>query len=106
MARYLFSASYTTDGVRGLMKEGGSARREAVRQGVEAAGGRLEGFYYTFGKEDVIVIAEVPDNVTAAALSLTISATGSVGIRTTVLLTPEEIDEATKKSVSYRPPGG
>jgi uncharacterized protein with GYD domain len=106
MARYLFSASYTTDGVRGLLKEGGSSRREAVRQGIEAQGGRLEGFYYTFGKDDVIVIAEVPDNVTAAALSLAISASGSVGIRTTVLLTPEEIDEATKKSVNYRPPGG
>jgi len=105
MARYLFSASYSTDGVRGVMKEGGSARRDAIANGIEALGGKMEAFYFTFGKEDAIVIAEVPDNTTAAALSLAVSASGAAGVRTTVLLTPEEIDAATRMSVSYRPPG-
>ncbi len=105
MAKYLISASYSTEGVRGVMKEGGTARRDAIAKGIEALGGRLEAFYFAFGKEDVILIIEAPDNTTVAALSLTVSASGAVGSRTTVLLTPAEIDAATKMTVSYRPPG-
>jgi uncharacterized protein with GYD domain len=105
MAKYMFSASYSAEGVRGLLKEGGSARRDVLAKGLEALGGRLEVFYYTFGKHDVVGIGEIPDNTTAAALSLTIAASGAVSIHTTVLLTPEEIDAATKMAVSYRPPG-
>jgi uncharacterized protein with GYD domain len=61
--------------------------------------------YYAFGEDDVLVIAEYPDNVTAAAASLTVAASGAVSVKMVVLLTPEEIDEAAKKSVDYRPPG-
>ena len=105
MARYLFSASSSTDGVRGVLKEGGSARRNAIGKGIEALGGNMEAFYLTFGKADAIVIAEVPDNTTAAALSLAVSASGGAEVHTTVLLTSEEIDAAAGLSVSYRPPG-
>ena len=105
MPIYLWQASYTADGTKGLLKDGGSKRRTTVQQMVEKAGGKLHAFYYAFGEADVYGIAEFPDHATAAALSLTINASGAVGLRTTVLVTPEEIDAAAKKSVSYRPPG-
>jgi len=106
MPKYLWQASYTTQGVQGLLKEGGSSRRDLVTKLVESAGGKVEAFYYTFGADDVIVIAELPDSASAAAISLTVGASGAVQIRTTPLLEPEEIDAATKVSVAYRPPGG
>jgi uncharacterized protein with GYD domain len=105
MAKYLFQASYTQAGLQGLMKEGGSSRRDAVKQTVEALGGTLEAFYYAFGDVDVFAIADLPDNVSSSAFSLTASAAGTAGVKTTVLITPEDVDEAVKKSVAYRPPG-
>jgi uncharacterized protein with GYD domain len=105
MAKFLWRVSYTTQGVQGVLKEGGSSRRQLVTNLVEAAGGKVEVFYYTFGEDDVIVIAELPDNATAAAVSLTVGASGAAEIRTTALLEPEEIDAATKISVAYRAPG-
>ncbi|MGH9118341.1 MAG: GYD domain-containing protein [Acidimicrobiales bacterium] len=106
MARYLWQASYTADGVQGILQEGGSSRRAVVERLVGDLGGRLEAFYYAFGDDDVYVIAELPDHATAAAISLTVAASGAVRLKTVVLLTPEEIDEATQKSVNYRAPGG
>lgn len=106
MARYMVRASYTQEGVKGVLKEGGTGRRDAVGKLLADMGGSLESFYFAFGDDDVYVIAELPDNINAAALSLAIAATGSVRIRTTVLLTPEEIDRATHTMVKYRPPGG
>ncbi len=73
---------------------------------VQGLGGKLEAFYYAFGEPDVFVIVDVPDAVTAAAISLTVNATGAVTVSTVALMTPQEIDQASKKSVSYRPPGG
>lgn len=105
MAKYLIKASYTLEGAKGLLKEGGSSRRTAVKEMIEALGGKLECFYYAFGDSDAIVVLDLPDRVTAAAMSLAIGATGAVELSTTVLLTPEEIDAAVKKSVAYRPPG-
>jgi uncharacterized protein with GYD domain len=105
MAKYLWNASYTQAGVQGLIKEGGSSRRDLVAKLLADIGGSLEAFYYTFGEDDVIVIADIPDNVSAAAISMTVAASGAVRVKTTVLLTPEEIDRATEKSVAYRPPG-
>jgi len=105
MPKYLIRATYTTDGVKGLLKEGGSARRSAVQKMVEALGGTLEGFYFAFGDDDVILIVDGGDNVGTAAASLVASASGTVHTRVTVLLTPQEIDEAVKRGVSYRPPG-
>ena len=105
MARYLIRATYTAEGARGLIKEGGSSRRSTLEQLIKKIGGDLEAFYFAFGEDDVYVIADLPDNVTAAAVGLAVSGSGSVRTRTVVLLTPEEIDEATKKSVEYRAPG-
>jgi uncharacterized protein with GYD domain len=105
MAKYLLRASYTTEGVTGLLKGGGSARREAVEKMAKALGGDLEAFYFAFGEHDAHVIVDLPDNVTAAAVALVVNASGGVAVETVVLLTPEEVDEAARKSVDYRPPG-
>ena len=105
MAKFLIKASYTDEGAKGLLKEGGSSRRNAVEQMIQGMGGSLEAFYYAFGEPDAFVIADVPDTITAAAVSLTVSASGAVQVSTTPLITPEEIDEACKKSVEYRSPG-
>jgi len=105
MPKYLLEANYVGDGVKGLLKEGGTNRRAAVDKAIKSLGGTLEGFYYAFGKHDAYVIADVPDNATAAAIAMAVAATGIVSIKTTVLLTPEEIDAAVKKTPSYRGPG-
>jgi uncharacterized protein with GYD domain len=105
MPRYLFEASYTQEGAKGVQAGGGTARREAVAAALEGLGGSLESFHFAFGDNDAYVIAEVPDNESAAALALTVKATGGAVVKTTVLLTPEEVDLAAEKSVSYRPPG-
>jgi uncharacterized protein with GYD domain len=105
MAKMLWYGSYTQAGVQGLMKEGGTGRRKAVEQLVASAGGKLEALYWGFGDNDVYVIADVPDNATGAGVSLAVGAAGAIHLKTVVLLTAEEVDEATRKSVSYRPPG-
>jgi len=105
MPKYMVQASYVGDGLKGLIKEGGSNRRETVKKVIEAMGGKLESFYYAFGDYDVIGIADMPDNLSSVAFSLMINASGVVSGKTIVLLTPEEIDQATKKVVDYRPPG-
>lgn len=105
MAKYLFQGSYSMAGTKGLLKDGGSKRRAVAEQVAKSVGGRLEAFYFTFGEDDVVGILDLPDNVSAAAASLVVSAAGGFKFRTTVLLTPEEMDQATKKSVSYTAPG-
>ena len=105
MAKFLWKASYSSDGLKGLLKEGGTGRRAAIEQLTEALGGRLEAFYYALGDDDVVVIVDLPDNTTAAAISLAVNSTGSVELKTVPLLTVEEVDEAAKKSVDYRAPG-
>ena len=105
MAKYLISGSYSQAGVQGLLKEGGSSRADAIGKLLADLGGSMEAFYFAFGSDDVFVIVDLPDEETAAALALTVAASGAVEIRTTPLLTPEQIDAATKKTVAYRPPG-
>ncbi len=105
MPKYLIQASYTAEGTKGVLKAGGSARRSAAQQALESVDGRLEAFYFAFGEDDVFAILDAPDNVSVAAAALTIAASGAVNLKTTVLLTPEEIDQASKKTVRYRPPG-
>jgi len=105
MPKYLYRASYTTEGLKGLLKEGAAKRREVVEQLTKSLGGTVEAFYFAFGDDDVYVISDVPDNVTTAAVSLTVNASGAVKVKTTVLLTPEEVDQAAKMTVNYRPPG-
>ena len=104
MPMYLIEASYTLEGTRGVMKSGGTARREAMRQAVESVGGRFEVQYFALGEHDAFVIADLPDHVSAAAISLAVTATGAARTKTTALLTPEEVDEAVKKTVKYEPP--
>jgi uncharacterized protein with GYD domain len=105
MPKYLVTGSYTAEGLKGVLKEGGSGRRQAVESAVKAMGGHLEAYYFAFGDNDVVSIVDVPDNVTATALSMGIASTGTVRTRTTVLLTPEEVDQATKKTLSFRAAG-
>ena len=105
MPKYLFQGSYTQEGLSGLLNEGGSKRREAAEQVVKSVGGTLEAYYFSFGDNDFYVIVDMPDNVSATATSLIVNVSGAVNIKTVALLTPEEVDEATKKSVDYRPPG-
>ncbi len=105
MPKYLVQANYIGDGVKGLLKEGGSSRRAAVEKLFKSAGGTLEAFYYAFGETDVYVIADMPDNVSMAAVALMVAASGIINLKTTVLMTPEELDKAAKKTPDYRPPG-
>ena len=105
MSKYLFRSSYTVEGLAGLMKEGGSSRPEAVARAFESLGGTLEAFYYAFGDTDAYVIGDLPDNVSATAVSLLANAAGTAKVTVTVLITPEEVDKATKMSADYRPPG-
>ena len=105
MPKYLISGSYSVEGTKGLIKEGGSSRRAVVEQLVKGLGGSLESLYFGFGSDDVYVIVDAPDNVTMVAVSLAVAATGAVRLKTTVLITPEEMDRATKKNVQYRAPG-
>jgi uncharacterized protein with GYD domain len=105
MPKYLFAASYTLQGVKGLKAEGGSSRAAAVKEAIEAAGGELESIYFAFGENDVYVIVDCPDNVTAAGFALAVTAGGGVNARTVVLLTAAELDAAVKVSSTYRPPG-
>ena len=105
MPKYLIQVSYTADGIQGLLKDGGSKRRAAAEQAIKGLGGSIEAFYFAFGDTDGVVIADAPDNQTAAAVSLAVTASGAGRTKITVLMTPEEMDQATKKSVSYRAPG-
>lgn len=107
MPKYLIVASYTSEGARGLLKDGGTKRRAAVEKVTKDLGGKVESFYYGFGSDDVYVVFDVPDNISAAAASLVVSASGAVEPRTVVLITPDEMDEVAKKSqdLGYSPPG-
>lgn len=105
MAKYMFRTNYTQSGLKGLLAEGGTGREAALRQTVEGVGGTLEGFYYAFGDRDLYLITDLPDEATATALSLNIAAAGALTVSVTVLLTPEDVDEAVRKKVGYRLPG-
>jgi len=105
MPKYLIQANYVGAGVKGLIMEGGSSRRATVEKLFESVGGKVEAFYYAFGETDLFVIADVPDSVSVASLSLTVNASGAATAKVTVLLTSEELDAAAKKSPVYRPPG-
>lgn len=105
MPKYLIEASYTLEGVKGVQSAGGSSRRDAVAEVAESVGGSLESFYFAFGKADAYVTVDLPDNESAAAVALTVTAAGGATVRTVTLLTPEEVDAAARRSVSYRPPG-
>jgi uncharacterized protein with GYD domain len=105
MPKYLWQVSYTEAGAKGLLDEGGTARRDVITAMVESVGGHVEACYYAFGATDLYVIGEVPDEVAAVALSLRTAAAGGARSQTVPLLTPEQVDEATRREATYRPPG-
>jgi uncharacterized protein with GYD domain len=105
MPKYLVQASYLSKGIQGLLQEGGTRRLEAVEELFDSLGGKVEAFYFAFGEQDVYIIGELPDNASAASLVIKVNAAGTSTCRTVVLLTPQEVDEAVKKTSTYRPPG-
>ena len=105
MPKFLVEATYTKDGLAGVMGKGGSSRRDAVAHMASELGGQLESFHFGFGDHDAYVIVDVPDNEAAAAVAMSVGASGAAMTRTIVLLTPEQVDEAARRSVNYRPPG-
>ncbi len=105
MPKYLYQFSYSAEGAKGVLKDGGSKRRAAVDAAVKSLGGKLEAYYFAFGETDVFAIVDCPDHATAAAAALGLSGSGAGHAKTTLLLTPEELDAAAQKTFSYRPPG-
>ena len=107
MPKYLIKASYSNQGIKGVLQEGGTSRADTVAKAVAGVGGQMESFHFAFGSDDVYVIVNLPDNRAAIALAATVGATGALSAyETVVLLEPEEIDAAIRQSVDYRPPGG
>lgn len=105
MPKYLLEVNYTLDGIRGVQAQGGSARQSAAEAAAESVGGTVESFLFAFGGTDVYVIADMPDNVAAAALALAVTGGGGATVKTVVILTPADIDAAVGREVAYRPPG-
>jgi uncharacterized protein with GYD domain len=105
MPKYLVQASYLSEGIKGLLKEGGTRRRQAVDELFNSLNGKVESLYFAFGEQDVFIVGELPDNASAAALVVKVNAAGLSKCTTTVLLTAQEVDEAVKKTSVYRPPG-
>jgi uncharacterized protein with GYD domain len=105
MAKYLLEVTYSPDGAKGLLKDGGTKRKQVVEAGIVAGGGKLDAFYFAFGKNDAYLIVDVKDHASVAAVNLVVQASGAATVHTTVLLTPEEIDQASKKPSNYTPPG-
>lgn len=104
MPRYLWQVSYTVGGLEGVLKDGCTKRRQIVQKLVEGLGGRLELFDYALGNDDAFIVAQLPNNVSAAAVSMVVNAGGGAAIKTNVLVTPEEIDQAASKRLVYEPP--
>ena len=105
MGKYLIKATYAPEGAKGLMREGGSGRRDTIEKLLRGVGGTMESFYFGFGDADAYVTVDLPGNAAAAGIALAVNSSGAAHTQTVVLLTPEEVDEATKEGVDYRPPG-
>jgi uncharacterized protein with GYD domain len=105
MPTFLIKATYTAEGTRGLLKDGGTGRKEAIEALIESRGGEMKGFYYAFGDDDLYIIATLPANSDLAAVSLAINSTAGARVKAHTLLDASEIDEAVHKAVRYRPPG-
>jgi uncharacterized protein with GYD domain len=105
MPKYLIEANYTAEGLKGLQKQKATSRRAVISKMIKELGGTVEAFYWAFGDRDAIVLLDLPNDTTAAAVALTISSSGLVHTKTTMLMTAEEVDKAFKTAVNYRPPG-
>lgn len=102
MPKFLFEATYTTDGVRSLIKDSAAGRRQANEKLLESVDGKLEAFFYAMGDRDVIAIVDLPNAEAAAAISFVGMASGLSRVRTTPLLTVEEIDRALTRKPALR----
>ncbi|MEA2433625.1 MAG: hypothetical protein QOG54_1082 [Actinomycetota bacterium] len=105
MPKYMWKVAYSQSGLKGVLKEGGTGRREAIEKLAANLGGQIESFYYAFGEDDAYIIADFPSDVDVAAVSMNVGAVGAARVQTIPLLSPEEIDQAAKRSIEYRPPG-
>ena len=105
MAKYLFEARYSVEGAKGIAREGGTGRRNAVMHMAEALGGKLESFYFALGDVDAYVVVDLPDHISASAAALAVNQAGGASVKTVVLMSPEDVDKASKKAVDYRAPG-
>lgn len=105
MPKFLVRGTYTAEGLKGLMKDGGTGRKTAVEKAVVSLGGTLESMYFALGDDDVFVLVDLPNAVAATTVALAAGASGAVALHTTVLLTPVEMDTAIKNTVHYRSPG-
>ena len=105
MPKYHWQVSYTPQGAQGLKQDGGTARRTAVQKLLEQSGGKLESFYFALGDSDAFIVADLPDAAAVMAISLAVSASGAARVRTSLLMSPEEMDAVARKTVDYRPPG-
>jgi uncharacterized protein with GYD domain len=105
MPKYLVQVSYTTEGAKAFVRDGGSGRRAAITETIESVGGKLETFYFAFGDVDAYIIIDLPNNISAAAIWLAANRSGAVASKTVVLLTPEEMDQVSKKAIAFRAPG-
>lgn len=105
MAKFLWHGSYSKGGAKALVEEGGTKRRAGVERAVTAMGGTLEVMYFAFGDDDYYAIVDLPDNVSGAAVSLATALAGAVRLKTVVLLTPEELDQAARRAHEYQGPG-
>ena len=105
MSKYMIQANYNAEGAKGIVHDGGTGRRAAIEKLLASAGGRLEAMYFAFGDTDLYLIVDLPDNTAAAAVALAVSQSGKASMRTVVLMTAEEMDAATKKTLAYRAPG-
>jgi uncharacterized protein with GYD domain len=105
MPKYLITGSYTAEGAKGLIKDGGTARRRMAEQTAQSVGATVEAYYFAFGKDDFYLMLDAPNNAAVSAISLAVSAAGGARARTVVLLTPEEMDAAREYTPDYSPPG-
>jgi uncharacterized protein with GYD domain len=105
MPKYLIQASYSADGLQGVMRDKASGRKAAVQKALKSVGGKLECMYYSFGNHDVVLVADLPDNISAAAVGFSVCSTGLAHTKTTPLLTVEETDKVIQKAVRYKAPG-
>jgi uncharacterized protein with GYD domain len=105
MAKYLIMGSYTADGAKGLLKDGGTKRLDVIKAAMKSVGGSFETGYFALGEHDVFAIVDAPDHVAISAIGIAVAASGSVRVKTTALMTAADVDAAVKKAVSYTPPG-
>ena len=105
MARYLWKVSYSVEGAKGLLAEGGTSRKTTIQKLLRSVNGKLVSFDYALGEDDAYLIADVPDVTDVAAISLVVAAGGGARVQTVQLLSPADVDKAVKKKIAYRAPG-